>query len=130
LDLKTMRLPVPRMKLYTGWPNPAIVKKSMSACVLYPSRNTQALHALKAEAEVFKTRCEIRRHASQSRSIFGLVLSLLAYEAREPLVVDAADRFEAYLCHRSPEYLRQLLALLDMAGPFGKQAEPELLRAA
>jgi hypothetical protein len=62
--------------------------------------------------------------------MLDLVLSLLAYERRIPLVTDPADRLEAYLCHRSPEFLRELLALLDIPDAHGKPAASALLQAA
>src|SRR5258708_7596724 len=51
-------------------------------------------------------------------------------EGRIPLVADPTERFEAYLSLRSPEFLRDLLALLDMPDAPRKPAEPGLLRVA
>jgi hypothetical protein len=119
--LRTMTIPVPRLKLCsTSWPNPTlapkIVKERRSACVLNPSSGTEAHHALLAEAEVFEIKHRIRHHAAVSRARLDLALSLMAYEGGGPLLSDPADRFEAYLCLRGSDFLRELLALLDYAG--------------
>jgi hypothetical protein len=132
--LTTMTIPVPRLKLCsTGWPNPTlaprIVPQRMSACVLNPGGFTETFHALETEAEVFKTKHRIRRHAAESRAKLDIVLSLMAYVGRIPLLSDPADRFEAYLCLREPDFFRELLALLDMPDSPTKSTGPELPRA-
>lgn len=135
LFLSTMTIPVARLKLCPlGWPNPTltprIVLERRAACVLDPSGRTEAFHALRAEAEVFEIKHRIRRHAAESQAKLDLVLSLMAYRGGIPLCADPADRFEAYLCLRSPEFLRELLALFDMPDSPPKPVEPELPQAA
>lgn len=115
LDLMTMKLPVPRIRLYAALPNPNIEKTRMASCVLNPSQNTEAFQVLTMAAEAFRTKCRIRTHAAKSRAKLDIVLSLMAHdEKRPPLVTDPAERFEAYLWSRTPEFLQNLLGLLDM----------------
>jgi hypothetical protein len=123
------------LKLFsTGWPNPAltprIVKERLSACVLNPGSGTETYHALRAEADVFEVKHRIRRHAAESCAKLEIMLELMAYEGGVPLLSDPADRLEAYLCLRGPEFLRDLLALLDMPDAVGKSKERGLPRAA
>jgi hypothetical protein len=133
--LRTMTIPAPRLKLFpTGWPNttlnPRLVTQTVPACVLSPGSPTETGHALLAEAEVFEIKHRIRRRAAESCANLDLVLSLMAFEGGVPLLPDPADRFEAYLSLRGPDFLRELLALLDMPEPAGKLTESELRRAA
>jgi hypothetical protein len=133
--LKTMTIPVPRLKLRPeGWPNtvptPRIITERQPACVLNPSGYTEAFHALGAEAEIFEIKHRIRRHAAESHAKLDLVLSLMAYRGDLPLCPDPTDRFEAYLCLRCLEFLRDLLALLDMPDASSKPTERGLPRAA
>jgi hypothetical protein len=130
--LRTMTIPVSRLKLCPkSWLDrtlvPRIVTERKPACVLNPSRSTEAFQVLRAEAETFEVKCRIRRHAAESHAKLDLILSLMAYGGNIPFCSDAADRFEAYVCLRSPEFLRDLLALLDM--PDAKPSEPELRAA-
>jgi hypothetical protein len=135
LCLKRMDIPVPRLKLRPeGWPNTVppvrIITERQPACVLNPSRYTEAFHSLGAEAEIFEIKHRIRRHAAESRAKLDLVLSLMAYRGDLPLSPDPADRFEAYLCLRCPEFLQDLVALLDMPDAPSKPTEWGLPRAA
>jgi len=135
LCLRTMTISVPRLKLCAvGWPNatltPRIATERKPACILNPAGCTEAFHALGAEARVFEIKHRIRRHAAECRAKLDLVLSLIEYSAAFPLCDDPADRFEAYLCLRSLEFLRDLLALLDMPDSLTKLAGPNLSRAA
>jgi hypothetical protein len=135
LCLDTMTIPTPRLKLYpAGWPNPIptprIVLERKPACVLIRDWRTEAFHILKAEAEVFEFKHRIRRHAARSHATLDLVLSLTAYGGSIPLSSNPDDRFEAYLCLRSPEFLRDLLALLDVPDSPQGPIAPELPKAA
>jgi hypothetical protein len=135
LCLRTMTIRVPRLRLrLTGWPNPKLVPKiervSMSACVLDPGARTEELHVLKAEAEVFEIKHRIRCHAAESHARLELVLSFLAYGGAIRLLPDPADLFEAYLCLRPLDFLRDLLVLLDMPESPGKSTMPNLPQAA
>jgi hypothetical protein len=135
LCLRTMTISVPMLELYpVGWPNrtptPRIACRRKPACVLNPQRCTEAFHALGAEARAFEIRHRIRRHAAECRAKLDLTLSLMEYSAASPLCVDPADRFEAYLDLRSPEFLRDLLALLDMPDSLPRPAGANLSRAA
>ena len=119
LCVNRMTIPVPRLKLRpTGRHNPNLVPRIFmerkAAFVLNPDSCTDAFHILEAEAEVFEIRHRIRRHAERSHATLDLVLSLMVYRGGIPLLSDPAERFEAYLDLRSPEFLRGLLALLDM----------------
>ncbi len=133
--LRTMTIPVPRLKLcpknlLDRTLVPRIVPERKPACVLNPSGSTEAFHALRALAEVFEIKHRIRRHAAESRVKLDLVLSLMAYRGATPLCADPADRFEAYLRLRSPEFLRDLLALLDLPDSPPRPTEPALPHAA
>ena len=124
LCLRTMTIPVPRLKLCAvGWPNPTLTPRIATerkpAGVLNPAGCKEAFHALGAEAKAFEIKHRIRRHAAESREKLDIVLSLIEYSAAFPLCGDPADRFEAYLYLRSPEFLRDLLALLDVPEPAG-----------
>jgi len=135
LCLKTMTISVPRLKLFpVGWPNrtltPRIAAERKPACVMNPPGCTEAFYALAAEARIFEIKHRIRRHAAECRAKLDLVLSLTEYSAALPLCDDPADRFEAYLCLRHAEFLRDLLALLDMPDSLAKPASPNLSRAA
>jgi hypothetical protein len=135
LCLNTMTIPAPRLKLYPwGWPHPIlmpqIVLDRKVACVLIPGWRTEAFHILKAEAEVFEIKHRIRRHAAKSHATLDLALSLMAYGGSIPLSSNLDDRFEAYLCLRSPEFLRDLLARIDMPGSPQGPIAPELPQAA
>ena len=135
LCLKRMTIPVPRLRLrLEGWPNailtPRITTERRPACVLNPSGCTEAFHALRAESEIFEIKHRIRRHAAVSRDKLDRMLSLMEYSSDPPLCPDPADRLEALLCHRCPEFLRDLLALLDMPDAPSKPTEPDLPRAA
>jgi hypothetical protein len=135
LCLRTMTIPVPRLTLCkVGWPNPTltprIVKERKPACVLNPNGCMEVFQALEAEARTFEIKHRIRRHAAESRAKLDLVLNLMAYSGMPPLCDDPADRFEAYLCLRSPELLRDLLALLDIPDPLPKPIEQKLPQAA
>lgn len=111
-------------------PTLRIVTERKAACVLNPSRCTEAFNILEAEAEAFETRRRIRRHAAKSQANLDLVSSLMTYRGGLPLCSDPADRFEAYLCLRSPDFYQDLLALLDMPDAPVKPTEPELSQAA
>jgi hypothetical protein len=133
-----MEITVPRLKLLpVGWPTPApvprIVKETelKPACVLLePGRSTEALKILEAEAEVFAIKHRIRRHASQSRARLDLVLALMSDTfVGTPICSDPADRFEALLEIRSPEFLRSLMELLDMPDSPPGKSEPGLSQA-
>ena len=133
LCLRTMTVSVPRLELYpVGWPNrtptPRIASRRKAACVLNPPRCIEAFHALGAEARAFEIRHRIRRHAAECRAKLDLTLSQMEYSAASPLCDNPADRFEAYLDLRSTEFLRDLLALLDMPEPLRKPAGPDLSR--
>jgi hypothetical protein len=121
LCLKTMTIRAPRLKLYPGRsnpvPTPRIHFERKAACVFNPDWTTEAFHMLKAEAEVFEIKHRIRRHAAKSHATLDLVLSKMAYGGGIPLSSNPDDRFEAYLCLRSPEFLRDLLAQLDVPNP-------------
>lgn len=135
LCLRTMTIPVPRLKLRAvGWGSPTltpqIVKERKTVCVLNPDSRTEAFHALEAETRAFEIKHRIRRHAADCRAKLDLVLSLMEYSAAVPLCDDPADRFEAYLCLRSPEFLRDLLALLDVPDSLPKPPGPHWSRAA
>jgi hypothetical protein len=135
LCLRTMTISGPRLKLFAvGWPNrtltPRIAKERKPACVMNPAGCTGAFHALGAEARTFEIKHRIRRHAAECRAKLDLVLSLMEYSPAPPLCDDPADRFEAYLYLRPPEFLRDLLVLLDMPDSLSKPAEPNLSRAA
>jgi len=131
LCLRTMTVSVPRLKLCAvSWQDrtlaPRIVLERKPACVLSPAGCTEAFHALEAEARIFEIKHRIRRYALESRAKLDLILSLMEYSAASPLCDDRADRFEAYLDHRSPEFLRELLALLDMPDSLPKSVGPNL----
>jgi hypothetical protein len=133
LCLRTMTVSVPRLKLCAvSWQDrtlaPRIVLERKPACVLSPAGCTEAFHALGAEARAFEIRHRIRRHAAECRAKLDLTLSLMEYSAASPLCDNPADRFEAYLDLRSTEFLRDLLALLDMPEPLRKPAGPDLSR--
>jgi hypothetical protein len=134
LCLKTMTIPAPRLKLCPGRsnpiPTPRIDFERKAACVFNPDWRTEAFHILKAEAEVFEIKHRIRRHAAKSHATLDLALSLMAYGGSIPLSSSPDDRFEAYLCLRSPEFLRDLLALLDMPDSLHGPIAPELPKAA
>jgi hypothetical protein len=135
LCLKTMTIPVPRLKLYpAGWPNPIptprIDLERKAACVLIRDSRAEAFHILNPEAEVFEIKHRIRRHAAKSYAALDLVLSIMAYGGSIRLSSNPDDRFEAYLCLRTPEFLRDLLALLDMRDPPQGPITPELPKAA
>jgi hypothetical protein len=114
-----------------GWPNrtltPRIAPERESACIMNPDGGTEAFHALVAEARTFEIKHRVRRHAAESRAKLDLVLSLMEYSAVRPLCDDPADRFEAYLYLRPPEFLRDLLALLDMPDSIAKPAGPDFV---
>lgn len=135
LCLRTMTVSVPRLELCAvGWPNrtltPRIASRRKAACVLKPTGCTEAFNALGAEARIFEIRHRIRRHAAVCRAKLDLTLSLMEYSAASPFCDDPADRFEAYLDLRCPEFLRELLALLDMPDSLPKPAGPTLSWAA
>lgn len=136
LCLKTMTIQVPRLSLLPiGWPNPAptprIVYERKLAGIINPPRCTEAFEVLMREEKTFEIKHRIRRHAAQSRATFDLVLSLMTLGGSPPLCEhEPADRFEAYLCLRSPEFLQVLLELLEMPDPLPKPSDPQLLRAA
>jgi hypothetical protein len=93
-----------------------------------PGKSTEAFQVLRAVAQDSEVKYRIRRHAAGSHAKLDLILSLMAYGGNIPLRSDTTDRFEAYLCLRTPEYLRDLLALLDV--PEAEPPAPELQRAA
>jgi len=133
LCLRTMTIPVPRLKLRlvgspVATPTPQIIFERRAACVWNLSERQEAFAILKAESEIFEIKHRIRRHAEKSLATLELMLELMKHGGDLPLCPDRADRFEAYLLLRSPEFLRDLLALLDMADPL--QSEPILLQAA
>jgi hypothetical protein len=135
LCLRTKTFSVPRLKLCAvGWPNrtltPQIVMERKPACVLNPAGCTEAFHVLAAEARTLEIKHRIRRHAAECRAKLDLVLGLMEYSADLPLCDDPADRFEAYLSLQRPEFLRDLLALLDMPDSLPKPAGSNLSRAA
>jgi hypothetical protein len=134
LCLRTMTVSMPKLRLCADWPNRTptarIARERKPACVLNPPRCTAAFHALGAEARIFEIKHRIRCHAAECREKLDLTLSLMEYSAASPLCDDPADRFEMYLDLRTPEFLRGLLALLDMPDPLPKLAGPSLSRAA
>jgi hypothetical protein len=93
-----------------------------------PGVNTEAFHLLRAQAKVFEIKHRIRCHAAKSRAKLDHILSLMAYQGNIPFCPDPAKRFEAYLCVRSPEFLQDLLARLDMPDSPPRPTEPELPR--
>ena len=114
-----MTIPVPRLKLCrASWQNPALVPRIVTdrkpASVFNPSRFIEAYHTLREEAGLFEIRHRIRRHAAEGLAKLELILSLMAYGGRPSLCPDPAELFEAYLLLRGSEFLRDLLALLDM----------------
>jgi hypothetical protein len=118
LCLKTMTIPAPRLKLCPGRsnpiPTPRIDFERKAACVFNPDSRTEAFHILKAEAEAFEIKHRIRRRAAKSHATLDLALSKMAYGGSIPLLPNPDDRFEAYLCLRSPDFLRDLLAQLGV----------------
>jgi hypothetical protein len=54
----------------------------------------------------------------------------MAFGGGIPLSSNPDDRFEAYLCLRSPQFLRDLLARLDMPDSPQGPIAPELPKAA
>jgi hypothetical protein len=95
-----------------------------------PGVKTEAFRVLRARANVFEIKYRIQCHAAKSLAKLNLILSLMEYGGNSPLCPDPAERFEAYLSLRSPEFLRDFLALLDMPDSPPKPTEPELPRAA
>jgi hypothetical protein len=95
-----------------------------------PPKSTEAFRALAEESGAFEIRHRIRRHATESRAKLDLVLSLMAYQGSAPICEGLDDRIEAYLCLRTPELLRDLLALLDMPDDLANPVATAFSRAA
>lgn len=135
LCLRTMTIPVPRMKLFgVGWPNatstPRIIVDRKPACIITPPVSSEAFRAFETAAEVFRIKHRIRRHAAETYAKLILVDSLMEYPGNPPICNDPADRFEAHLSLRSPEFLQDLVALLEISDPLPREPAAEFPRAA
>jgi len=101
--LKNMEITVPRLKLLpVGWPTPAPVPRIVKETELKPA-------------------CVLLEPGRSTEA-----LKILEAEAE---VFDPADRFEALLEIRSPEFLRSLMELLDMPDSPPGKSEPGLSQA-
>lgn len=71
-------------------------------------------HVLLDKAKIFEMKQRIRVHAKKSYSNLILVLKELTHPGKAPVSQDLSEQFERYLALREPEFLRGLLARLDM----------------
>ena len=135
LCLRKMAIAVPRVKLFgVGWPNPTptprIIVEGKPACIIAPPVSSEAFRVLKTAAEVFEVKHRIRRQAAESHARLILVDSLMEYPGNPPICNDPADRFEAHLSLRGPEFLRDLRTLLEMPDPLQREPMAEFPCAA
>lgn len=131
--IASMTISVPRLVLaagrdgskrtYTKW-------ERLPAAILNPPAATDRFEVLRYEAADFEVRHRIRLHAAKSPARLELVLSLMAFGRYSPISSNLDERFEAHLSLRRPEFLRDLLALLDLPEEDPQPSAPVIARAA
>jgi hypothetical protein len=119
-DIASGKIPVPCLVSDTPRGGVARLKIELvrrPACIINPRTSTDAFELLAREAKDFKIRHRIRQHAKHSPAQLQLLLSLMEFAPYAQIRARIDERFEAYLSLHQPEYLRNLLGLLDMPDP-------------
>jgi hypothetical protein len=128
-----MTIEGPRLVLATGRDGS---KRTYTECervpasILNPPASTDRFELLRCEIADFEVRHRIRLHAAKSPERLELVLSLIAFGPYSPISANLDERFEAYLSLRRPEFLRDLLALLELPEEDPQPSAPLIARVA